>query len=182
MGGTWPRFWGGRLRTAMAGTESLSSHMTLGSLSLQERWLRRAPLNGALFTRSMNVKCWRCSREKRCSLSMRYSRLAVFTLIAAFMLSTETAIAKEPGIKSDELISKHLASIGSPQAIAAAKSRVVEGRIHFTFQSAGAGTPRMENKLLRPRETRHTFISAYPTQLTEANDLSSMGRRCRSRI
>jgi hypothetical protein len=158
MGGTWPRFWGERLRIAMAGTESLSSHMTLGGLSLQERWLRRA-LKWRASYQVNECKMLALLKGEKGSLSMRYSRLAVFTLIAAFMLNTETAIAKEPGIKSDELISKHLASIGSPQAIAAAKSRVVEGRIHFTFQSAGAGTQDGKQTFASQGDKTHFYLS-----------------------
>jgi len=61
-----------------------------------------------------------------------------FPLLIALTLSLNAALAKEPGLKPEELVAKHVASIGSPEAIAAAKSRVVEGRVHFTFQSQTA--------------------------------------------
>src|SRR5215471_7542949 len=65
-------------------------------------------------------------------------RLVLFTMIAGFALASMYASAKEPGLKPEDLVTKHLASIGTPEAIAAAKSRVVEGRVHFTFQSQTA--------------------------------------------
>jgi hypothetical protein len=50
----------------------------------------------------------------------------------------ETALAKESGLTPADLVAKHLASIGSPEAIAAVKSRVAEGKIHFSLQSQSA--------------------------------------------
>src|SRR5262249_42174107 len=47
------------------------------------------------------------------------------------------ALAKEPELKPEDLIAKHLASIGSRDAVAAAKSRVIEGKVHFTIQNGG---------------------------------------------
>jgi len=65
-------------------------------------------------------------------------RILLLVIIAAFALTPPFASAKEPGLKPKELVSKHLASIGTSEAIAAAKSRVVEGKVHFTFQSQSA--------------------------------------------
>jgi hypothetical protein len=61
----------------------------------------------------------------------------LFALVA-FGLACTPASAKDAGLKTEDLVAKHLASIGTPEAIAAAKSRVVEGKVHFTFQSQSA--------------------------------------------
>lgn len=61
------------------------------------------------------------------------------SLFAAVALAVVPAAGKEPGLKPEDIVAKHLASIGTPDAIAGAKSRVVEGKAHFGFQSQGGG-------------------------------------------
>jgi hypothetical protein len=74
--------------------------------------------------------------EKGILLAMRK---IIFLLLALGLASNlEIAFAKEPGFKPEDLIAKHLAAIGSPEAIAGAKSRVAEGKIHFSLQSQTA--------------------------------------------
>jgi len=63
---------------------------------------------------------------------------AILFALVAIGLSGTLATAKDAGLKTEDLVAKHLASIGTPEAIAAAKSRVVEGKVHFTFQSQSA--------------------------------------------
>jgi len=53
-------------------------------------------------------------------------------------LAGTSASAKDAGLKAEDLVAKHLASIGTSEVIAATKSRVVEGKVHFTFQSQSA--------------------------------------------
>src|SRR5947207_11966197 len=66
-------------------------------------------------------------------------KIALLLFVLACTLACESALGKEPALKPEELIAKHLASIGTLEAIVAVKSRVAEGNIHFTFQSqAGA--------------------------------------------
>jgi hypothetical protein len=68
---------------------------------------------------------------------MRRITVLISSLTFGIALNFQTALAKEPGLKPEDLVAKHLASIGSPEAIAAAKSRVVEGKVHFSFQTGG---------------------------------------------
>jgi hypothetical protein len=66
-------------------------------------------------------------------------RKIILLLLAIGVASNfETAFAKEPGLTPEDLVAKHMASIGSPEAIAAVKSRVAEGKIHFSLQSQSA--------------------------------------------
>ena len=43
------------------------------------------------------------------------------------------------GLKPEEVVSRHLESIGTPEARAAAKSRVMESTVHFKMLIGGAG-------------------------------------------
>ena len=92
---------------------------------------------------------------------MRYTRIVAFTLFAGFtlVLICQTALAKEPGLKPEDLVIKHLASIGTPQAIAAAKSRVVEGKIHFTIQPDGSGTLDGKQTFASEGDKEHFYLA-----------------------
>src|SRR2546423_12124142 len=66
-------------------------------------------------------------------------RKIILLLLAIGVASNfETVFAKESGLTPEDLVAKHMASIGSPEAIAAVKSRVAEGKIHFSLQSQSA--------------------------------------------
>jgi hypothetical protein len=66
-------------------------------------------------------------------------KIVLFAMIVGFTLTFRSASAKDPGLKAEDLVAKHLASIGTHEAIAAAKSRVAEGKIHFGFESQAGG-------------------------------------------
>jgi hypothetical protein len=68
---------------------------------------------------------------------MTIRRIVFLPCLLLVVVATEMALAKEPELKAEDLIAKHLASIGQREAIAAAKSRVVQGKVHFTIQSGG---------------------------------------------
>lgn len=64
-------------------------------------------------------------------------KMVAMVMIVGFAMAVPFALAKD-SLKPEDLVVKHLASIGTAEAIAAAKSRVVEGKVHFTFQSQSA--------------------------------------------
>jgi hypothetical protein len=64
--------------------------------------------------------------------------IILFATVVSLGLPVLPVLAKDAGLKPEELVAKHLAAIGTPEAIAGAKSRVVEGKVHFTFQSQTA--------------------------------------------
>jgi hypothetical protein len=47
--------------------------------------------------------------------------------------------AKEEKLKVEELVAKHLASIGTPEALAATRSRSIEGKAQVIFRVGGSG-------------------------------------------
>jgi hypothetical protein len=96
--------------------------------------------------------------EKGAPFSMRCHRFARYALTAVLTLTIEIAFAKEP-VKPEELIAKHLASIGSPQSLAAVKSRVVQGKIHFTFQPAGTGMQDGKQTFVSQGDKTHFYLS-----------------------
>jgi len=64
-------------------------------------------------------------------------RLVAIPLALLAFFSWVTA---EDKMKTEELVAKHLASIGAPEARAAARSRVLRGDAQVTFVRGGAGT------------------------------------------
>lgn len=70
-------------------------------------------------------------------------RYPLFGTLLALQLSTSSdhGTAQEK-IRPDELVARHLASIGTPEALAAARSRTVTGTVQFTFRQGGQGQMR----------------------------------------
>jgi len=64
--------------------------------------------------------------QRKVPYSVEALALGIF---AAVLLKGE-----DPGVRPDELVAKHLASIGAPEAIAAARSRVISGNAEVTFR------------------------------------------------
>ena len=62
-------------------------------------------------------------------------------LLGAMMLGSSAARmdAKEEKLKLEELVAKHLASIGTPEALAAARSRTIAGTAQVIFRIGGQG-------------------------------------------
>jgi hypothetical protein len=61
----------------------------------------------------------------------------LFVSIVCLCAALAVQAADEPKLTAEELVAKHLAAIGSPEARAAAKSRGVDGGAKFEFLSAG---------------------------------------------
>jgi len=57
---------------------------------------------------------------------------SVFLSVIVLLLAFSTAFAQKDKITLDDLINRHAASIGSPEAIAAAKSRILVGKAALT--------------------------------------------------
>ncbi len=64
---------------------------------------------------------------------------AIGALLALQINSTSTKAAKGEKIQTNELIARHLASIGTPEAIAAARSRTMSGAAQLTFHLGDHG-------------------------------------------
>ena len=62
-----------------------------------------------------------------------WGRLAAFAALAALLLTPLTASAQK--LKPEELVAKHLQSIGTAEARAAVKSRLMGGPVAFTLRS-----------------------------------------------
>ncbi len=65
-----------------------------------------------------------------------------YVLLLSVMLLGSSAMrlnAKEEKLKIEELITKHLASIGTPEALAASHGRTIEGRAQVIFRIGGTG-------------------------------------------
>lgn len=56
---------------------------------------------------------------------MKRSKVAVFAFVFVVFLSLSAA--SQPKLKADEILARHLAAIGTPEALAAAMSRKIEG-------------------------------------------------------
>lgn len=69
---------------------------------------------------------------------MRLSRL-ITSFLAVFGLTLPLMAAGKNGITLEQLISNHLASIGTPEARSAINSRVAQGTTRFEFVTGGAG-------------------------------------------
>jgi hypothetical protein len=59
------------------------------------------------------------------------------------MLFLSFLVAAAADTKSEDIVAKHLDSIGTPEAWAAVKSRALQGTLHFKELVAGRGTPRV---------------------------------------
>src|SRR5690349_2815605 len=71
------------------------------------------------------------------------NRQIVSTFIAAFFIVTAIAPvfrAKDEKIKPEELVAKHLASIGPAEKLKAIKSRTTQGTVQVVFRVGGSGT------------------------------------------
>ncbi|MBZ5719432.1 MAG: hypothetical protein LAO03_03535 [Acidobacteriia bacterium] len=69
--------------------------------------------------------------------SSRIARLAAMGVAAAWLISSATALGAE--LKPEEVVARHLESIGTPEARAFAKSRVMEANAHFKMLVGGVG-------------------------------------------
>ncbi len=67
---------------------------------------------------------------------MQASRLALFVLLTAFCAA---AVAKEPKLKAEDVVRKHLESIGPVQARAGIQTRIVEGRVRMKMETGEPG-------------------------------------------
>jgi hypothetical protein len=71
---------------------------------------------------------------------MLWSIIAALLLLQAINATVQGA--EDEKIQPDELIARHLASIGTPQALAAARSRALTGTVYFAFRQGGHGQMR----------------------------------------
>lgn len=70
---------------------------------------------------------------------MRFARLGLI-LLFALLFAAPLPLVGADKMKPEELVAKHLASIGTPEALAAAKSRSVEGDVTMEVIVGGKGT------------------------------------------
>jgi hypothetical protein len=68
-------------------------------------------------------------------------RKTSFTLCVALLVFTSAIfVAKDEKLKPEELVAKHLQSIGSPEKLKTAKGRSTAGSVQVAFRVGGAGT------------------------------------------
>ncbi|HVF51441.1 MAG TPA: hypothetical protein VNA19_15245 [Pyrinomonadaceae bacterium] len=80
-------------------------------------------------------------KNRRAGARRLLSLAAIFTFavaLAAATLTTRTSAAEK--VNAEDLLTKHLNSIGSAEARAAARSRIITGVAQFTFRLGGSGT------------------------------------------
>ncbi len=70
---------------------------------------------------------------------IRQSMYVLFLVVTVLDSSTPRLNAKEEKLKVELLIAKHLASIGTPEALAATRSRSMEGKAQVIFRIGGTG-------------------------------------------
>ncbi|MGD0099373.1 MAG: hypothetical protein ABSC60_03395 [Acidobacteriota bacterium] len=70
--------------------------------------------------------------------SIRIRAFWAFILLIAFFLVPEFH-AKEPKLKAEDIVAKHLATIGTPVARGAVKNRIVEATVRLRFIQGGVG-------------------------------------------
>src|SRR5690242_8386730 len=90
-------------------------------LSISSRLTNRSPHN-----RKANPTTRRLTRRRWMQKSAYYLSIAAFLVIGALCVTTQ---AQDKKLTLDELVAHHLDSIGSAQARAAAKNRVVSGTV-----------------------------------------------------
>src|SRR5512147_840676 len=76
----------------------------------------------------MVISCWEVLMRKVLILGL-----------VVLLVATASFSADESKLTPDDLVSRHLAAIGTPEARSAAKSRGVDGKAHFQFVAGGGG-------------------------------------------
>ncbi len=66
-------------------------------------------------------------------------RFAFFSVFVLILFLTQALVSFAADMKPEDVVAKHLDSVGTAQARAAAKSRVVEGAVAYTILVGGAG-------------------------------------------
>jgi hypothetical protein len=72
-------------------------------------------------------------------MKKRILQSVIGALLALQVNGASVQGAKDEKIQPDELITRHLASIGTAEALAAARSRTLTGTVRFTFRLGGHG-------------------------------------------
>jgi len=81
--------------------------------------------------------------------------VVAFSLIAFLPMSDNPLAGKEPKMKPEELVAKHLGAIGAPQALAAVRTRAISGiaravgRVGGQGQIIGRGNILSEGRMIR---------------------------------
>ena len=70
---------------------------------------------------------------------MKTRRIASFSVIVLILFLTQAIVAFAADMKAEDVVVKHLDSIGTEQARAAVKSRVMEGTVDYRILVGGAG-------------------------------------------
>ena len=71
---------------------------------------------------------------------MRISLVVGACLVAGFLISpSSTWSSKDSPLKSEELVARHIASLGTPEARAAIKNRLIEGSAEVNFRAFSYG-------------------------------------------
>ena len=93
---------------------------------------------------------------------MRVHRFA--PLLLSFELFLTVLPARAADMKPEDIVAKHLDSIGTAQARGAAKSRVVEGTVTYRILVGGAGNSDGKSVLVSENEKLHFMMKLNNTQ------------------
>ncbi len=89
-----------------------------------------------------------------------------FSLLIAFSLVPAEFHAKEPKLKAEDIVAKHLGTIGTPKARAAVKNRIVQATVQLCFRQGGLGQFAGKASILsegrKIRFGTNYFYSLYP--------------------
>jgi len=87
----------------------------------------------------------------------KFTKLFVL-MLTGLVLSVHVLVAGDSSIKWEEVVAKHLTSIGSTSALTSSKSRVVQGRVHFTLEPSGTSTQDGKLTLASEGDKLHFYI------------------------
>ncbi len=83
---------------------------------------------------------------------MKISSVVACLALLLLVGSSENVRARDEKIKPEELVARHLASIGTPEAIAAARTRVMGGTAQVNFRLGGHGELRGKAGIVSEQE------------------------------
>jgi len=100
---------------------------------------------------------------------MRILRRAIAILMAVCMVPGSAGLAKEPKLKADDIVKRHLDAIGPAPRLAAIRTRVIVGRTRMKLEAGevGPGASAMVAGTLSLAGTGHKYRIALPFQYSD---------------
>jgi len=102
-----------------------------------------------------------------------YDRFFIFTLFALLALAS---LASAADLKPEELVAKHLDSIGTAEARKAIKSRVAQGTAQYTILVGGAGTQEGKAVFVSEQNKLHLLFK-FPNNIYRGEQIVTDGSK-----